>query len=383
MRIGLPSDIVSSFFQPVSQRHPLSLRATQRFMLLIGVFLVGLSCYAEAQQSSKGDKTQQVTIEREPLMVLKPDAYQFRFHLSPNRVADLVASTSGTIRQINAKPGEKVNAQFTLVSLDDTGQKLRTAIAAANLEVVQRQKPTDAVPAEVLQAKLELARAELELEKYKLSLTQIFVPFDSRLEQVFKQGGVYVTEGTVIARVIDESQLTVQLPLERKEVVQGETIRIQVESEQVAAQVLNISGVPENWDALRDITSSVVMVTCVIDNSSGKYHAGQTVYSPIIPRHTVAEVDLDAVSNSTEGGRQIQVIREQTVRNIKVETLAQVGTNRIFVSGLFLEGDEVVTSSSVELKEGTLVQSVFDAEEVKGDKPSKTPKRINSNAQEF
>ncbi|QDU79861.1 hypothetical protein Pla110_15800 [Polystyrenella longa] len=334
-------------------------------------------------QSEKKDDADQVTIEREPLTIKKPDEYQFRFHLSPKKTAELLAATSGTIKQVNAAPGAQLRAQATLATVDDTRQQLQLAIAAARLNVLKEQKPSEDLTDNVLNAQRELAQAELELAKYELSLTEIFIPFDSKLDRLYQEQGAYVITGTAIGRVIDESQLTVQLPLERQEIKQGDSISIQVESEQVNAKVANISGLPAEWDALRDLASSVAMMTCVIENKDGKYQAGQTVFSPVIPRHAVAEVELESVSNGDQGGRKVQIIRDQTIRNISVETLGQVGSERVFVSGLFIEGDEVIKGSSVELKEGTLVQSVFDSEDARSGKRSSAPKRSNSRQQEF
>ncbi|MAT14499.1 MAG: hypothetical protein CMJ46_04430 [Planctomyces sp.] len=353
----------------------------------LGSCLVMFSMLLTSQPAWGQDEEKEdapVTIEREPLMVKSPDAYQFRFHLAPTRRVEVRASTSGSIKQVNVKPGDTVRSQFKLAALDDTRQQLNLKIAAAKLEVAKQLKPSDSEPAAAISAKQDLANAEVELAKYELALTDVLAPFDGKVDELLQREGVFVTPGTVIAVLIDDSELTVQLPLERANMKQGDTISIQVESKQVSAKVQNISGLPAELDSLRDLGASVAMVTCVVDNTGKQYHAGQTVYSPLIPRHAVAEVDLDAVINSPQGGRQVQVIREQTVRNIRVQALGQLGDDRIFVSGLFVDGDEVVNNSSVELKEGTLVQSVFDSEDArkgKGRTSSQNPS--NSRGAEF
>ncbi|MEZ6048131.1 MAG: HlyD family efflux transporter periplasmic adaptor subunit [Planctomycetaceae bacterium] len=380
------SHVDSRSIFPQAEYNSLLLRSVYPCLCLVALASMGWGTLGEVNaQDSKDEKEKQVTIEREPLVIKRPDEYQFRFHLEPKRTAELVASTSGKVKQINAKPGEKVVAQFMLMALDDTRQKMKVAIKEANLKfnVISQQAKSEALAAEVLEAQRNLDAAELELAQYELSLTEVLVPFNGKLDQLYQQEGVYVTEGTKVASVVDETELTVQLPLERGSVTQGSNVSIQVESAQVPARVTNISALPAEWDSLRDLASSVAMVTCVIDNSGGKYHAGQTVYSPLIPRNAVAEVSLEAVATSKQGGRQVQVIREQTVRNIQVQTLGQIGTERIFVSGLLLEGDEIVTKSSDELKEGTLVQSVFDAEPVRGSKSPTPQKGGKSSGQQF
>jgi hypothetical protein len=66
----------------------------------------------------------------------------------------------------------------------------------------------------------------------------------------------------------------------------------------------------------------------------------------MIPRQPVVEVANSAVGNLPDGHRKVQVVRQNIVRDISVVTLGQVGSKRVFVSGAFAEGDEVIYESS-------------------------------------
>src|SRR5690606_8099087 len=69
----------------------------------------------------------------------------------------------------------------------------------------------------------------------------------------------------------------------------------------------------------------------------------------------VAEIPNEAISNSPEGARQVQVIRDGFVRNLAVDLLGAVGEQRTVISGRFNNTDELVVRSSEQLLDGTQV----------------------------
>jgi hypothetical protein len=95
-----------------------------------------------------------------------------------------------------------------------------------------------------------------------------------------------------------------------------------------------------------------------VDNSAGKLHAGQTVYSDLIPLTPVALVPAACVSNVPDGNRKVKVLRDNVIRDVIVRILAKVGTESVFVSARFNEGDEVILSSSRELADGTPLRAL-------------------------
>ena len=112
------------------------------------------------------------------------------------------------------------------------------------------------------------------------------------------------------------------------------------------------------FDPLRELTVSPASAVVSVDNSSGKFHAGQTVYSELIPLTPVALVPSACVSNVPDGNRKVKVLRDNVIRDIIVRILAKVGTESVFVSARFNEGDEVIISSSRELADGTPLRAL-------------------------
>jgi hypothetical protein len=93
----------------------------------------------------------------------------------------------------------------------------------------------------------------------------------------------------------------------------------------------------------------VASAVIVVENLDGRFKPGQSVYVPLIPRQPVVEVQAGSIGNLPDGERKIQVVRQSVVRDVPVLLMGSVGVNRVFVSGPFADGDEVITESSHQL----------------------------------
>jgi hypothetical protein len=158
--------------------------------------------------------------------------------------------------------------------------------------------------------------------------------------------------------LIDPSRLTVEVPVERSAAAPGSNIDIKIEESPVKARVESVIALAPRFDALRELLVSPASALVTIENTAGKFFAGQTVYSDLIPQTPVALVPSAAISNVPDGNRKVQVLRENVIRNLNVRILAKVGTDSVFVSGRFNEGDEVIVSSSRELADGTPLRAL-------------------------
>jgi len=170
--------------------------------------------------------------------------------------------------------------------------------------------------------------------------------------RVFVAEGQYVRAGDPLAQIGDTSKLKVEIPAERNQLEKDKSFPIKVEAAEVQGKVEAVLPLLPKFDPLRDLFESVASAVIVVDNANNKYKAGQTVYVPLIPRNAVVEVPSGAIANTTDGGRKVQVLRQSMVRDLPVTLMAQIGTSRLFVSGPFVEGDEVIYESSHQLPDG-------------------------------
>lgn len=301
----------------------------------------------------------QIVIKREVLQLVDPQRYRVNFSLVPKSRVELVAPADGVIRAIGQKAGAKVAAQSEILRLENTRAKLmldkaKALFKAATLE----QKGADGTEASksIADARMEAAKADLDLAQLVFDQTSVRAPFDGEVERVLVAPGEYVRAGQPVAVVFDPAQLVVEVPAERTAAEVGKPFKLKVEAAEMEGKVDSVLPLNTRFDNLRDLFETITSVVVVLENSDGKLKPGMTVYPSIVPRQTVSEVPAAAILNSGDGGRKVQVVRLNVIRDIPVSLLAPIGTGRLFVSGPFVPGDEVVYQSSHELGDGFQIQ---------------------------
>ena len=118
----------------------------------------------------------------------------------------------------------------------------------------------------------------------------------------------------------------------------GQPIEIKVEDRTVPATVDAILPLAPRFEALRDLVPSAASAILIVPNTDGRLRAGQTVYSPFVPRVVVADVPNSCIANAADGTHKVQVLRDNVVRDVPIATLAAVGPDRSFISGALRSG---------------------------------------------
>uniref|UniRef100_A0A7C4LQC0 HlyD family efflux transporter periplasmic adaptor subunit n=1 Tax=Schlesneria paludicola TaxID=360056 RepID=A0A7C4LQC0_9PLAN len=303
--------------------------------------------------ASQGD---QVVVKRDAVRLLDPDKYRVPLFLEPHLTVTLSAPFDGVVKQVLFKPNSLVKAQSEVVRLENTVQNLTLQKAqaeyrAALIEQKEAEKRSENQQA-LAAARVEAAKAAVDLAKYLSDQTSIRTPISGEVLRVLVTDGEYVRAGDPLLVIGDTSRMKVEIPVERQQVEKDKPQTIKVESAEVMAKVEAILPLAPRFDPLRDLFESVASAIVVVDNPDGKYKPGQTVYVPLIPRHPVVELPSGAVGNLSDGGRKVQVLRQWIVRDLPVTVMGSVGSSRVFVSGPFAEGDEVIFETSHQLPDG-------------------------------
>ncbi len=303
----------------------------------------------------------QVVIQREALRLIDPKKYQIAIQLEPLRGVQVKAEVDGVVRSVNFKPGQRAEAKTELISIRNTRQKLELDRATAHLrlaqvELKQAAAKNDRAAVELAQAKVEAAKADAELAKFDLESTSLRAPFAGEAFRIHVNEGQFVRAGDLLMSFGDSSQLKVEIPIDRSSSKTGDIIDLRVENQTVKAKIDAIMPLADHFGSLRDLGNSVASATLVVENSNRHLQVGQAVHPHLIPRHAIAEVPILCLANTASGQRKVQVIRDQVVRDIQVQLLAQVGLERVFVSGPFLEADEAIVRSSQSLPDGTRIR---------------------------
>ncbi|WP_146372974.1 efflux RND transporter periplasmic adaptor subunit [Symmachiella macrocystis] len=329
-----------------------------------------------------------LVIKRRAVVLEDPRTYQIPMRLEPVRSIAVIAPVDGIVQSVHVKPGDLLPSQGDVVRMDDTRTELLTRKAKA--EVTARQierkiagaKSGAADEVALADANLEAAKAAYELAELDQNQMIVRGAFAGTILQVHVVPGQFVRAGEAVAELADLRSLVAEIPAGRAQYKAGDKISVTVENEAVSAVVESISAPPPRFESLRPLIDSLSMAKIQIQNSEGNYHPGQAVYVDLIPTEPVAVVPALAISNSDDGQRKVQVVREYVVRDIKISPLAQINSERIYVSGEFSPNDEVIVNASMELTDGTKLRpwvQEFDApEETEKSKKQSLPRKTKS-----
>jgi len=324
---------------------------------LIGAsaFLVG-SWAQDRSPLPVANQGDQVLVKREAARLIDPEKYRAHLYLEPYLTVTLSAPFDGVVKQVQFKANATVKSQTEVLRLDNAVQKLQLQKAKADFKAATiEQKEADKKgesQAALASARLDSAKAALDLAQYLDDQTSIRTPINGEVLRVLVAEGQYVRAGDPLVVIGDTAKMKVEIPVERSLVEKDKKHPIKVEAADVQGVVEAVLPLHSRFDPLRDLFESVASAIIVLDNPDNKYKPGQTVYVPLIPRNAVVEVPSGAIGNTSDGGRKVQVLRQWVVRDLPVTLMAQVGGSRLFVSGAFAEGDEVIYETSHQVPDG-------------------------------
>lgn len=326
---------------------------SRKWLVGIGIAIMGTTvpvsqCLGQGALpvATAGD---QVVIKREACRVVEPSKYRVPLSLEAQHTVTLVSPFDGIVSKISSKVNAKLSREAEVIKLDNTDQRLRLTRAQAAMKVATfelRSGEKDEAAKELAQAKIDLAKIDVEIAQSVVDKTMIRMPFAGEVQRILVTEGQFVRAGDPVAIVTDTKMMKVEIPVDRASAENGKSFGIKVEGDDVEGKIDAVLPLPAKFDPLRELFDSIASVQVVFDNPGDKYKVGQTVYAPMIPRQPVAEVANSAVGNLPDGQRKVQVVRQNIVRDIAIKPLGQVGPTRVFVSGAFADGDEVIYESS-------------------------------------
>lgn len=330
-------------------------------MALHGTLFRGIAFVAACIVGPALLSAQTVTIKRESLSLRDPGEYEVPLRTQPVRVLELTAPRDGYVREVFVQQGTKVESQQNALRLDDTRQQLMLERAVANLEAAKLEQKLadetkDATKKALAAERVKAAEAERKLAQLAVDESSIRIPFAGELFRVHVIPGQFVQAGQSLMTLADTSKLVVEIPVDREQLEQEKaSLKISIEKTEAPVTVKAVLPPAAQFEPLRTLVNSLASAIVEVDNTNGQFHAGQTVFTSMIPREPFAPIPKEALQTEA-GNRHVQVLRNGVVRNVIVRPLTEVGEEQIFVSGPFTPGDELIVSATPALKDGQQVR---------------------------
>lgn len=319
-----------------------------------------------AAPAAAAPAAEEVVIKREALQITDGRAYRIPILLEPIKRMELVAPVDGVVATVSTKIGAKVAKEASIIQIDDTHAELRAkrAKALVNAAKVEKRiadgtKNADAI--ELAAARLEAAEADAAIVDAETQQLTLRAKFAGDVSRLFVREGQFVRRGEVLAVLHDATKLQLDLPADRASTKEGGSVKFKVEGNDLEGKVAAVVPLAERFAPLRELHEGLASAIVEVENPGGKLLVGQAVAIELVPWAPVAEVPASTLANQADGTRRVQVLRDNIVRNISVAVHSRVGTERVYISGQFRKGDEIITATSKELADGTPVKALLVA----------------------
>ena len=285
--------------------------------------------------------------------------------LEPLNNVQLTAATSGRLTNLYAKDGAQVQKGALLAKIDDSELRAQLKQAESNQQLAQQKfdrvktlfEKDGATKAdmEAAEATLKSAEASVELIKAQIAKTEVRAPFAGKLGFVNVSVGAWLTTGTSIVSISEVKKLKAKFALPQRyasTLKVGDAVDVKDEERNVSK-----SGKVKALEAALSESSRTRQVLVEIDNAAGDLLAGsyakvnvtmQTGMAKSIPIPAEAfTLDKDGayVFVATGGKAKIKHVETGLRTPIAVD-----------VTGGLDEGDTVITSGLISLREGASVR---------------------------
>ncbi|MFT3912115.1 MAG: efflux RND transporter periplasmic adaptor subunit [Ferruginibacter sp.] len=347
----------------------------KKIISIVSILLIAVSVgFVLANNKSKIDKAAKPVKENPVIPVktidVKVDSFNTAFTIngetSPAKEVKIATEVQGKLVGLYIKNGDMVREGQVIASLDASVLHVQLAtidasIAKADLDEQRYAKLIQlggATPMQLESVQLQMNSliAERKQVMEQIAHMQVRAPFSGKVENVNVELGSFVSYGTMLAELINNSELKINVYLSEAEAMQVKT-----------GQEVNISSVVLQQPK----TGRVSMISDKAD-ASGKFLAEIRINNngkEILKAGMLADVSFAMQSAKTalaipasalvNGAKEqkVFVAKENHVEQRTIKT-GIVVANKIEVLEGLQENEKVVTSGQLNLENGTLISII-------------------------
>jgi RND family efflux transporter MFP subunit len=286
--------------------------------------------------------------------------YKATASLDPDKLADILARTSGVVERLLTEEGDRVAAGQALLHLEDDEYLHRKALAEADVdqhrlrferaEQLLDQGLTSTEAFETARRDLRSAEAALKLAALELSYTKVRAPFDGRVVRRWVDLGQTVSNGVQLFTLADMSRLLARVHVPAKEF---RSIRTDQPVELVVTSTGDrLTGRIDLVNPMVDPSSGTIKVTVEITDYPPTTRPGDFVEVSIVTdRHTDALLVPRVAVVSERGERKVYVVEGEVATQRQVEIGFEDDAHAEVLSGID-DGDLVVVQGQRALRDG-------------------------------
>ena len=309
--------------------------------------------------------------------------------IRPNQGAMISAQAAGTVTKVLVKSGDKVKKGQLLVEIDSSAERASLKATEAQLPAAQANynryrnlvASNSASKAELdnAQSTYNQLLATIEATKAQIERRQIYAPFDGEAGIVNVNVGQYVTVGTDIVRVEDQSAMKIRFTLPQtnlEDIFVGQKVTATIDALPARTFPAKITAI----DPAVDTATGLINIEAIVTEGQDKLLSGMfarlnvalpTLYDQIVvPQITVtytmygetvyvlqplSDEDKAKVTKMAEMNPSLDVNKIYRAKQVEVTTAERSGVYSHLSKGL-KAGDMIVTGGLQRLKNNALIQ---------------------------
>ncbi len=301
-------------------------------------------------------------------IVVKPQNFENILSLSgsieANEQIELRSEVSGVVEKIYFEEGSRVSKGQLLFKVNDLELRAQLSrmqtqqnLASENERRARLLLDKEAISREeydIASADFRSAKAETQLIQAQLAKTSVRAPFSGTVGLRSISPGTYVTAETLIAKLINSSQVKITFSIPEKyagQMKKGSEIQF------------TVSGIEDKFPAsVYAIEPEVAVETrtlrlrAIADNPNGKLIPGTfaNVELPLQEIRDALIIPTEAVV-PVQKGKKVFVARNGKAQEVMVETATRTASDLLVLSGL-KAGDTVLTTGVMTLKQDSPVR---------------------------
>ena len=239
-------------------------------------------------------------------------------------------------------------------------------------------KSLEIYPLQIAEARADLAQAQTALDQARTDLgrCRVTAPFAGRIKSTDLEVGTYVAAGTVGVTLADDQQLEIQVSLSDTQAfatlgiknpaadINSLVTRVSPVSPAAGTQALGRIDRVVKYDA--DTRTLCLAVRVTPDRTPDQVALMDGMFCQVTFEGPTVENTLAVPPKAVNPDDTVYLAREGKIKILNITRILE-GADRIYISGDFLPGDEVITSAPAQVLEDMPVQ-LADQATTQGDR---------------
>jgi membrane fusion protein, multidrug efflux system len=335
--------------------------------LLIVVSIGVVLANNKAKINKAANPVKEIPVIPVKVVEVEVDSFNTSFSITgttiPAKEVKIASEVQGKLVSLMIDNGDMVRAGQTLAVLDASVYSVQlssidASIAKAKLDLSRYTKLIEmggATPMQAESAELQIKAYEAEKRQVleQISHMQIRAPFSGKIENVAVELGSFVTYGTVLSQLIDNSSLKINIYLSEQDALNVKTGQQVTISSVVLAQPKagKISMISDKADASGKFLTEITFA----NNDKEKLKAGilADVHFSMESVETGLSIPVSALLSSAKDAN-VFVANGNKVEKRSIKT-GIVTSDKVQVLEGLQEGEQVVISGQLNLENGTAI----------------------------